>query len=66
MLRNVCVDGLKNEWHDTSSVGKIGDICRLRSTKLIFEGFCQLISTTVLDFFAPGMHAALGCRFFPF
>ena len=60
MLRNVCVDGLKNNvWHDTctSSVGKnIADICRLRSTKLIFVGYGQLNATIVFDFFAPGMY----------
>ena len=50
MLRNICVNGLKNVWQDTSSVGKNADICRLGSTKLIFVGYGQLNSTTVLDF----------------
>ena len=32
-------------------------MCRLRSTKLIFVGYGQLNSTTVLDFFfAPDMY----------
>ena len=36
--------------------GRIANICRLRSTELIFVGYSQLNSTTVLDFFAPGMY----------
>ena len=36
--------------------GRIADICRLWSTKLMFEGYDQLNSTNVLDFFAPGMY----------
>ena len=36
--------------------GRIADICRLWSTKLTFVGYDQLNSTTVLDFFAPGMY----------
>ena len=39
-VRNIWVDGLK----------RIADICRLRSTKLIFVGYGQLNSTTDLDF----------------
>ena len=31
-------------------------MCRLWSTKPIFVGYGQLNSTTVLDFFAPGMY----------
>ena len=36
--------------------GRIADICRSQSTKLIIVGYGQLNSTTVLDFFAPGMY----------
>ena len=49
MSRNICVDGLKNVWHDTSSVVKnlpifVGcqqtTICRLRSTTTALD-FCK-------------------------
>ena len=51
MYRNICVDGLKNMYGTIPlPYGRIADMCRLQSTKLIFLGYGQLNSTTVLEF----------------
>ena len=52
MKRNICADGLKkNVSHNTSSVGKNCQyILGYGQLKLIFVGYGQLNSTTVLEF----------------
>ena len=48
---------LKHVWQDTSSIGKSCRYFRLRSTKLIFVGYCQInLLRYCFRFFALGMY----------